>query len=63
MLLHRKNAKTPSETSEELGVFKKSVSWSSTFVTTVLQENERRSDVTFLAHTFWTHPTVYLNLP
>ncbi len=39
-----------------MGVFKKSVSWTSTFVTTVLQENGRRSDVTFMVHIFWTPP-------
>ncbi len=36
-----------------LGLSKKSVSWTSTFVTKVLQESERRSDVTFLVQTFW----------
>ncbi len=41
-----------------MGVSKKSVSWTSTFVTTVLQENECRSDVTLLVQTFWTHPNV-----
>ncbi len=41
-----------------MGVSKKSVSWTSTFVTTVLQEDERRNDVTFLVHTFWTPPHV-----
>ncbi len=40
----------------QMGVSKKSVSWTSTFVTTVLQENGRRSDVTFLVQTFWTPP-------
>ncbi len=39
-----------------MGVSKKSVSWTSTFVTMVLQENERRSDVTFVVQTFWTPP-------
>ncbi len=42
-----------------MGVSKKSLSWTSTFVTTVLQEDGRRSDVTFLAQTFWTHPYQY----
>ncbi len=35
---------------------KKSVSWTSKFVTMVLQENGRRSDVTFVVQTFWTPP-------
>ncbi len=39
------------------GVSKKSVSWTSTFVTTMLQEHGRRSHVTFLAQTFWTPPS------
>ncbi len=34
------------------GCVQKSVTWTSTFVTTVLQENRRRSDVTFLVQTF-----------
>ncbi len=41
----------------QVGVSKKSVSWTLTFVTMVLQENERRSDVTFLVRTFWTPPS------
>jgi hypothetical protein len=40
----------------DMGVSKKSVSWTSRFVTTLLQDNERRSDVTFLVQTFWTPP-------
>jgi hypothetical protein len=32
------------------------VSWTSKFVTTVLQEDGRRSDVTVLVQTFWTPP-------
>ncbi len=39
-----------------MGVSKKSLSWTSTFVTMVLQENARRSDVTFVVQTFWTPP-------
>ncbi len=35
-----------------------SVSWTSKFVTMVLQENELRSDVTFAVQTFWTLPHV-----
>ncbi len=41
----------------QLGVSKKSEPWTSTFVMKVLQENGRRSHVTFLVHTFWTQPT------
>ncbi len=41
---------------EDVGVSKKSVSWTSTFVTMVLQESGRRSDVTFLVQSFWTLP-------
>ncbi len=44
-----------------MGVSKKSVSWTLTFVTTVLQGNRRRSDVTFLVRTFWTPPYVVLS--
>ncbi len=44
------------EQEQDKGVSNKSVSWTSTFVTTVLQEHRRRSDVTFLVQTFWTHP-------
>ncbi len=36
----------------DVGLSKKPVSWTSTFVIKVLQENERRSDVTFLVQTF-----------
>ncbi len=39
-----------------MGVSKKYVSWTSRFVTMVLQDSGRRSDVTFLVHTFWTPP-------
>ncbi len=39
-----------------MGVSKKSVSWTSRFVTMVLQDNGRRSDATFLVRTFWTQP-------
>ncbi len=39
-----------------MGVAKKSVSWTSKFVTMVSQENVRRSHITFLVQTFWTHP-------
>ncbi len=39
-----------------MGVSKKSVSWTSRFVTMGLQENGRRSNVTFLVQTFWTPP-------
>ncbi len=39
-----------------MGVSKKYASWTSKFVMKVLQENGRRSDVTFLVQTFWTHP-------
>ncbi len=42
-----------------MGVSKKSVSWTSTFVTKVLQEHGRRSDVIFLVQTFWTPPNVW----
>ncbi len=41
-----------------VAVSKKSVSSTSRFVTKVLQENVRRSDVTFLVQTFWTPPCV-----
>ncbi len=41
-----------------MGVSKKSVSWTSKFVTSVLQEHGRRSDVTFLVQTFRTRPYV-----
>ncbi len=41
---------------DHVGVSKKSVSWTSTFVTMVLQKSGRRSDVTFLVQTFWTPP-------
>ncbi len=40
----------------DMGVSNNAVSWTSKFVTMVLQENRRRSDVTFLVLTFWTHP-------
>ncbi len=43
----------------QMGVSKKTVPWTSKFVTTVLQENERRSDVTFLVQTFWTPPDCF----
>ena len=39
-----------------MGVSKNAVSWTSRFVTKVLQENRRRSDVPFLVRTFWTPP-------
>ncbi len=39
-----------------MGVSKKSVPWTSKFVAMVLQENERRRDVTFVVQTFWTPP-------
>ncbi len=39
---------------ESVAVSKKSASWTSTFETTVLQEDGRRSDVAILAQTFWT---------
>ncbi len=40
----------------DMGVSKKSVSWTSTFVTMVLQEKERRSDVPYLVQICWTPP-------
>ncbi len=40
----------------DVGVSKKSVSWTSKFVTMVLRENGRRSDVTIMVQTFWTPP-------
>ncbi len=43
-----------------MAVSKKSVLWTSTCVTTVLQENGRRHEVTFLAQTFWTHPHFHI---
>ncbi len=39
-----------------MGVSKKSVSWTSTFVTMVLQDCGRRSGITFLVRTSWTPP-------
>ncbi len=42
----------------DMGVSNKSVSWTSTFVMKILQENRRRSDVTFLVQTFWTPPYI-----
>ncbi len=39
-----------------MAVSEKSVSWTSTFVMKVLQQNRRLSDVTLMVHTFWTHP-------
>ncbi len=41
-----------------MGVSEKSVSWTSTFVATMLPENKRQSDDRFLKLTFWTHPYV-----
>ncbi len=46
---------------ENVGVSKKPVSWTSTFVTMVLQEDGRRSDVTFLVQTFWTPPCLLMS--
>ncbi len=40
----------------DMGVSKKSVSWTSKFVMIVLQDHGRRSDITFLVQTFWTLP-------
>ncbi len=45
-----------------MGVSEKSVSWTLRFVTKVLQENGRRSDVTFLVQTFWTPPYVLVRV-
>ncbi len=39
-----------------MGVSKKSVPWTSRFVTMVLQEDGRRNDVAFLVQSFWTPP-------
>ncbi len=55
----------PSLPNTNMGVSNKSVSWSSTFVTMVLQENRRGSDVPFLVQTFWTlqhHKLLYRSL-
>ncbi len=55
MLLPRRNVDIGERNScGYMGVSKKSVSWTSTFVTMMLQENARRSDETFLVQTFWT---------
>ncbi len=45
----------------DMGVSKKSVSWTSRFVTMVLQENRRRSAVPFVVQTFWTPPYLRCN--
>ena len=50
------------EAATHLDASKKSVSWTSTFVTTVLQENERRSDVPFVVQTVWTPPYIFLTI-
>ncbi len=55
-LLCRHLCASPPVLQEPLGVSKNSVSWNSTCVTMKSQENERRSDVTFLVQTFWAPP-------